>query len=126
MASKAKALKTVRRAGFDGSKPAKPKVRKGDTVIVRTGKDKGRQGVILKVAPKENRAIVQGVNVVQRHTKPSQANEGGIVSKEAPIHISNLALIDPTSGKATRVGYKTLEDGSKVRVAKTSGETING
>ena len=126
MASKAKALKTVRRAGFDGGKPVKLKVRKGDRVVVRTGKDKGREGEILRVIPAENRAIVQGVNVVQRHTKPSQAGEGGIIAQEAPIHISNLALIDPTSGKATRVGFKTLEDGTKVRVAKASGETING
>lgn len=124
MASKAKAFKTARRAGLDTGKPIKPKVKKGDKVVVRTGRDKGREGEILKVMPKENRAIVQGVNVVQRHTKPSQTNEGGILSKEAPIHISNLALVDPSTGKATRVGFKTLEDGTKVRVAKGSGETI--
>ncbi len=126
MGSKAKALKTVRRAGLDPKKPIKLKVRKGDTVLVRSGKDKGRQGAILRVMPKENRAIVQGVNVVQRHTKPSQAGEGGIIAMEAPIHISNLALIDPSTGKAARVGFKTLDDGTKVRVAKGSGETING
>ena len=124
MASKAKAFKPARRAGLDTGKPVKPKVKKGDKVVVRTGRDKGREGEILKVMPKENRAIVQGVNVVQRHTKPSQTNEGGILSKEAPIHISNLALVDPSTGKATRVGFKTLEDGTKVRVAKGSGETI--
>lgn len=126
MASKAKAFKTVRRAGFDVKKPVKLKVRKGDKVVVRTGKDKGREGEILRVIPKENRAVVQGINVVQRHTKPSAGNEGGIIAMEAPIHISNLALLDPTSGKATRVGFKTLDDGTKVRVAKASGETING
>ena len=90
-----------------------------------TGRDKGRQGDVLKVMPKESRAIVQGVNMVKRHTRPSQTEAGGIKDKEAPIHISNLAHVDPTDGKATRVGFKTLEDGKKVRVSKRTGEVID-
>ena len=102
------------------------KIRKGDKVRVLTGRDKGREGEVLKVMPKESRALVQGVNMVSRHQKQSARSEGGIVSKEGPIHLSNLALLDPSSGKPTRVGFKLLEDGKKVRVAKASGEVIDG
>ena len=105
---------------------AKLKIRKGDKVVVTTGKDKGKQGEVVRVIPSENRAIVQGVNVAKRHTRQTAAQEGGIISKEMPIHVSNLALRDPKDGKPTRVGYKTLADGKKVRVAKRSGEVIDG
>jgi len=101
------------------------KIRKGDKVRVLTGRDKGREGQVLKVMPKENRALVQGVNMVSRHTKQTARTEGGIVSKEGPIDLSNVALLDPSSGKPTRVGFKTLEDGRKVRVSKASGEVID-
>jgi len=102
------------------------KIRKGDKVKVLAGRDKGREGEVLKVMPKESRALVQGVNMVSRHQKQTPRSEGGIVSKEGPIHLSNLALIDPSSGKPTRVGFKVLEGGKKVRVAKASGEVIDG
>jgi large subunit ribosomal protein L24 len=102
------------------------KIRKGDRVVVITGKDKGRSGEVLRVIPKDNRAIVQGVAVVRRHQRQSATQEGGIVAKELPIHLSNLALLDPKDGKATRVGFKILSDGRKVRVAKRSGEVIDG
>ena len=105
---------------------AKLKIRKGDKVVVITGKDKGKQGEVIRTIPSENRAVVRGVNVAKRHQKQTAAQEGGIVSKEMPIHVSNLALRDPKDGKPTRVGYKTLADGKKVRVAKRSGETIDG
>ena len=99
-------------------------VKKGDTVYVNAGNDKGKTGKVLSVAPAENRAIVEGVNLVSKHTKPnSKAPQGGIIKKEAPIHISNLSLIDPKSNTATRVGYKMV-DGKKVRYAKKSGEEI--
>lgn len=102
------------------------KIKKGDAVIVLTGKDKGRKGNVLKVLPTENRVLVQGINVVTRHQKPTQANpQGGILRKEASIHISNVALSDPKTGEATRVGFK-VEGDKKVRVAKKSGEVING
>ena len=104
---------------------AKLKVKKGDKVVVTTGRDKGRQGEIIKVLPKENRVIVDGVNVVKRHTRPSQTQAGGIVEKSASIHISNVAILDPKDSKPTRVGYRTLEDGRKVRFAKSSGEVID-
>lgn len=104
----------------------KLKIRKGDHVIVLAGKDKGKHGEVLKVLPKERRAIVQGANVVRRHQRQSASTEGGIVSKEASIDISNLALEDPKDGQATRVGFKTLEDGRKVRFARRSGEVIDG
>lgn len=100
------------------------KIKKGDQVIVITGRDKGKTGEVTKVMPKESKVIVQGINMVKRHTKPSQVSAGGIVSKEAPIHVSNVAHIDPKSGKATRVGFN-VTDGRKVRVAKKSGETID-
>jgi large subunit ribosomal protein L24 len=101
------------------------KIKKGDKVVVLAGRDKGKTGEVSAVNPAEGRAIVAGVNMVQRHTKPQGVNEGGIISKESPIHLSNLALQDPKSGKATRVGFK-IEDGKKVRVAKRSGEVIDG
>ncbi len=105
--------------------PVKLKIKKGDTVIVIAGRDKGKKGEVLKVMPKENRAIVKGVNMVKRHQKPTANSAGGIITKEAPIHISNLAHIDPKDGKPTRVGFKILEDGRKVRYAKRSGEVID-
>jgi large subunit ribosomal protein L24 len=104
----------------------KLKIRKGDRVVVTTGKDKGKQGSVLKVFPSDNRAVVQGVNVARRHQKQSAAQQGGIIAKEMPIHISNLAHIDPKDGKPTRIGYKFLSDGKRVRVARRSGEEING
>ncbi len=102
----------------------KMKIKKGDQVIVLTGKDKGRKGEVIKAMPKENKVVVQGINVVKKHQRPSQVSAGGIITKEAPIQVSNVALIDPKTNEATRVGYKVLEDGSKVRVSKKSGEVI--
>ncbi|PJB69000.1 MAG: 50S ribosomal protein L24 [Alphaproteobacteria bacterium CG_4_9_14_3_um_filter_47_13] len=103
----------------------KLKIKKGDTVIVLTGKDKGVKGEILQTMPQERRVLVQGVNIAKKHRKPTQANpNGGIESIEKTIHISNVALLDPKEDKPTRIGYKTLKDGKKVRVAKRSGETI--
>jgi large subunit ribosomal protein L24 len=102
------------------------KVRKGDHVVVITGKDKGQKGEVLKVIPAENRAIVKGVAMVRRHQRQTATQDGGIIAKEAAIHISNLALEDPKDGKPTRVGYKFLKDGRKVRYAKRSGEVIDG
>ncbi len=101
------------------------KIKKGDRVIVLSGRSKGRTGDVLKVMPKEGRAIVQGVNMVKRHTRPSQTQTGGIIEKESSIHMSNLAHVDPKSSIATRVGYKFLEDGRKVRFAKRSGEILD-
>jgi large subunit ribosomal protein L24 len=101
------------------------KVKKGDRVIVTTGRDKGKKGEVLKVFPKEDRALVSGVNVVKRHQRQTQRVQGGIVNKESPIHLSNIAHIDPSSGGATRVGFKVLGDGRKVRFAKKSGEVID-
>ncbi len=101
------------------------KIKKGDQVIVTTGRSKGVIGEVLSVRPKSSTAFVQGVNMVKRHTRPTQASEGGIIEKEAEIHISNLALIDPKDGKATRVGSKVLKDGKKVRYAKRSGEVLD-
>lgn len=102
------------------------KIRKGDRVHVLAGKDKGKSGDVLKVLPAEGRAIVQGINVVRRHQRQTAAQEGGIIAKEAPINLSNLALEDPKDGKPTRVGFKFLGDGRKVRYAKRSGEVIDG
>jgi large subunit ribosomal protein L24 len=99
------------------------KIKKGDRVVVLAGRDKGKQGEVLDVMPKENRAVVRGVNVVRRHTKQSAQTQGGIVSKEAPIDLSNLGVEDPKDGKPTRVGFKLI-DGKKVRIAKRSGEII--
>ena len=101
------------------------KVRKGDRVVVTTGRDKGKKGEVLKVFPKEDRALVAGVNVVKRHQRQTQTQQGGIVNKESTIHLSNLAHVDPKSGKASRIGFKTLNDGRKVRFAKKSGEVID-
>lgn len=102
------------------------KIKKGDPVIVVAGRDKGKKGSVLKMLPKESKAIVQGINVAKRHTKQSAQTQGGILSKEMPIHISNLAHVDPSDNKPTRVGFKVLDDGSRVRVAKRSGEVIDG
>ena len=100
-------------------------IKKDDTVVVLAGQDKGKTGKVLKVLVDENRALVEGVNMVSKSTKPSAKNpQGGIVKQEAPIHISNLSLVDPKSGKPTRVGIKVAEDGKKVRIAKKSGEEI--
>ena len=102
------------------------KIRKGDKVVVLAGKDKGRSGEVLSVQPKEDTAVVRGVNLIRRHQKQTQSQEGGIITKEAPIHLSNIALADPKDGKPTRVGFVIQKDGKKVRVAKRSGEVING
>jgi large subunit ribosomal protein L24 len=101
------------------------KIRKGDRVIVTTGRDKGKKGEVLKVFPSDNRALVAGVNVVKRHQRQSPRQQGGIVNKEAPIQLSNLAHADPKTGEPTRVGFKVLNDGRKVRFAKKSGEVID-
>ena len=100
-------------------------IRKGDNVVVISGSDKGKKGSVLKVFPKDNRALVQGVNMVKRHQRQTQTQQAGIVSKEAPVHLSNIAHVDPKSGKATRIGFKTLGDGRRVRFAKKSGEVID-
>jgi large subunit ribosomal protein L24 len=101
------------------------KVKKGDTVVVIAGKDKGKKGEVISVRPEDSRVVVQGVNVVTRHTRPSMTSQGGLVKQEAAIHVSNVALIDPKSDKPTRVGFKTLGDGTKVRIARASGEQID-
>lgn len=102
------------------------KIRKGDKVVVLTGKDKGRTGEVLRVMPKEDKAIVRGINMIVRHQRQSQTQEGGLIRKEAAIHLSNIAVADPKDGKTpTRVGFE-VRDGKKVRVAKRSGEVING
>ncbi len=106
-------------------RPLKLKVRKGDRVTVISGRDKGKSGEVLRVLRAEGRVIVQGVNMVTRHTRQTPRSPGGLIEKEAAIHVSNVALIDPKSGRPTRVGYRTLEDGRKVRVARRSGETID-
>ena len=100
------------------------KIKKGDHVVVRTGRDKGKHGEVIEVRPKEERALVRGVNMMRRHQKQSASQEGGIISKEAPINLSNLALEDPKDGRPTRVGFRILADGKKVRFAKRSGEII--
>ncbi|GBD47520.1 50S ribosomal protein L24 [Methylopila sp. Yamaguchi] len=102
------------------------KIKKGDKVVVLAGRDKGKTGEVLQVLPKDERAVVRGVNVVKRHTRQTQTTEGGIISKEAAIHLSNIALADPKDGKATRVSFKVLDDGRKVRVAARSGDQIDG
>ena len=102
------------------------KIKKGDKVVVLAGKDKGRSGEVLSVQPKEDTAIVRGINIIVRHQRQSQSQEGGLIRKEAPIHLSNIALADPKDGKPTRVGFQIQADGKKVRVAKRSGEVING
>ena len=101
------------------------RIKKGDRVVVLAGKDKGKTGDVLQVYPKQSRVIVSGVNMVKRHTAPSQMNAGGIVEKEASLHVSNVAHADPNDGKPTRVGFKVLEGDRKVRFAKRSGEVID-
>jgi large subunit ribosomal protein L24 len=101
------------------------KIKKGDKVVVLAGRDKGRSGEVLQVVPKEERALVRGVNMIKRHQRQSMNQEGGIISKEAPIHLSNLAIADPKDGKPTRVGFRLLDDGRKVRFAKRSGDLID-
>ena len=101
------------------------KIKKGDRVKVIAGRSKGKVGDVLRVLPKEDRVVVSGVNVIKRHTKPSRVESGGIIEREAAIHVSNVALLDPKSDKPTKVGFKFLEDGRKVRFARGSGETID-
>jgi large subunit ribosomal protein L24 len=102
------------------------KIKKGDKVVILAGKDKAKTGEVLKVIPTENRVVVQGVNVAKRHVRPSAADpQGGVKPFEAPIHVSNVAIADPRDGKPTRVGFKTLDDGRKVRFAKRSGEVLS-
>lgn len=101
------------------------KIKKGDKVIVLAGKDRGAEGEVVSVHPQDDRVVVRGVNLIKKHQRQSQTEQGGIITREAPIHISNVALKDPSTGKATRVGFK-IEDDKKVRVAKASGEVING
>jgi large subunit ribosomal protein L24 len=101
------------------------KIKKGDRVIITTGRDKGKKGEVMKVMAEESRALVSGVNMVKRHQKQTQKLQGGIVSKESPVHLSNLAHVDPKDGSATRIGWKELNDGRKVRFAKKSGEVID-
>jgi large subunit ribosomal protein L24 len=102
------------------------KIKKGDKVVVLAGKDKGKTGEVIEVRPTETRAVVRGVNIVRKHTRQTAQTEGGIIAKEAAIHLSNLAHADPKDGKPTRVGFKFLDDGRKVRVAKRSGDLIDG
>jgi large subunit ribosomal protein L24 len=102
------------------------KIRKGDKVVVLTGRDKGRSGEVLEVRPSEGRALVRGINMVKRHQRQTANQDGGIISKEGTIHLSNLAVADPKSGKPTRVGFKLMKDGKRVRVAKRSGVEIDG
>ena len=101
------------------------RIRKGDRVIVTTGRDKGKKGEVLRVYPDDKRALVTGINVVKRHQRQTQRQQGGIVNKEAPVHLSNLAHLDPKTGGATRIGFKFLGDGRKVRFAKKSGEVVD-
>jgi large subunit ribosomal protein L24 len=103
---------------------ASQKIKKGDHVIILTGRDKGKHGEVIELRPKEMKALVRGVNMVRRHQRQTAKQEGGIISKEAAVHVSNLALEDPKDGKPTRVGFKVLGDGKKVRFAKRSGEVI--
>ena len=101
------------------------RIKKGDNVMVMTGKDKGKTGEVLNVLPAQQKVVVRGVNIIKRHTKPSQTAPGGIVERENAIHLSNVALIDPTSNKATKIGFRTLEDGRKVRFSKSSNEILD-
>ena len=101
------------------------RIKKGDRVVVTTGRERGKTGEVIRVLRREDRVLVQGINMVKRHTRPSQMNAGGIVDKEAPIHVSNVAHVDPKTDKPTRVGYRTTEDGRKLRYAKRSGEPID-
>jgi large subunit ribosomal protein L24 len=104
---------------------AKLKIKKGDNVVAITGRDKGKTGEVLRVLPADSRVIVQGINVAKRHARPRMGDPGGIIEKELTIHISNVAHIDPRSSKPTRIGYKHLDDGRKVRFARRSGEVID-
>jgi large subunit ribosomal protein L24 len=101
------------------------KIKKGDTVVVLTGRDKGKEGEVVSVRPKEHKVVVQGVAMAKRHQRPSQTSQGGIVEQEMAIDVSNVALLDPKDKKPTRVGFKVLKDGRKVRIAKRSGEEID-
>ena len=101
------------------------RIRRGDNVVVLSGRERGKRGKVLRVLRKDARVLVQGVNMVRRHTRPSPQNPGGVLEKEAPVHISNVAITDPKLGKPTRVGFTRLEDGRKVRVAKRSGEVLD-
>ena len=101
------------------------RIKKGDNIMVITGKDKGKTGEVLNVLPAQQKVVVRGVNIIKRHTKPSQTAPGGIVERENAIHLSNVALIDPTSNKATKIGFRTLEDGRKVRFSKSSNEILD-
>jgi large subunit ribosomal protein L24 len=101
------------------------RIKKGDNVMVITGKDKGKTGEVLNILPAQQKVVVRGVNIIKRHTKPSQTAPGGIVERENAIHLSNVALIDPTSNKATKIGFRTLEDGRKVRFSKSSNEILD-
>jgi len=102
------------------------KIRKGDKVVVLSGRDKGRTGEVIEVRPGDNRALVRGINMVKRHQRQTAQQEGGIISKELPVHLSNIALADPKDGKPTRVGFKIQADGKKIRIAKRSGAEIDG
>ena len=102
------------------------KIRKGDKVVVLAGRDKGRSGEVIEVRPDESRALVRGINMVKRHQRQTAQQEGGIISKELPVHLSNIALADPKDGKPTRVGFKVQPDGKKIRIAKRSGAEIDG
>jgi len=102
------------------------KIRKGDKVIVLAGRDKGRTGEVIEVRPTEGRALVRGINMVKRHQRQTAQQEGGIISKELPVHLSNIAIADPRDGKPTRVGFKLRDDGKKIRIAKRSGAEIDG
>jgi large subunit ribosomal protein L24 len=102
------------------------KIRKGDKVVVLTGRDKGRAGEVIEVRPRDSRALVRGVNMVRRHQRQTAREQGGIIAKESTVHLSNIAIADPKDGKPTRVGFKMLKDGRKVRVARRSGEQIDG
>jgi len=104
---------------------AKMKIKKGDNVVVLSGRDKGKTGTVLKALPRESRVIVQGVNIAKRHQRQTAQDRGGIIEKEVSIHVSNVAHVDPKESKATRIGFKTLDDTSKVRIARRSGEVID-
>jgi large subunit ribosomal protein L24 len=104
---------------------AKLKIKKGDTVVVITGRDKGKQGAVLRTLPADNKVIVQGVNIAKRHQRQTPTAQGGIVEKELPIHVSNVSHIDPKDNKPTRIGFKVLKDGTKTRIARRSGEVIS-
>ncbi len=110
---------------MDRVEKVKIRLKKGDKVVVLAGKDKGKHGEIVRMIPRELRAVVAGVNMIKRHTRQTQTTAGGIIEREAPIHVSNLAIEDPRDGQPSRVGFKTLEDGRKVRFAKRSGEVID-